>query len=165
MLIYCTVADSPLGPLTLASDGDALLALLPPGHRGVPAMVAGAVSDDAPLRAVTNQLDSYFSGELVDFDITARPRGTPFQQEVWACLRTIPYGATTSYGEIAAAIGRPAAARAVGAANGANPISIVIPCHRVVGASGRLTGYAGGLSAKGWLLRHEQGRAGPARGT
>ena len=165
MPTYCAVVDSPIGALTLASDGEALTALLPPGHRGVAAIAAVAVVDEAPLRPVTDQLDAYFSGELVDFEITVRPRGTPFQQDVWAYLRTIPYGATSTYGEIAATIGRPAAARAVGAANGANPISIVIPCHRVVGASGGLTGYAGGLSAKGWFLLHEQGRAGPARGT
>ena len=110
------------------------------------------------------QLAEYFAGTRMDFELTLNPAGTPFQLTVWSALREIPYGATASYGKIAAAIGRPDAARAVGWANGQNPIPIIVPCHRVIGADGSLTGYGGGLPAKRWLLAHEAGarRAHPA---
>ncbi len=109
---------------------------------------------DAAGDAVS-QLAAYFGGTRLGFDLPLAPRGTEFQRKVWAALRRIPPGETLSYGEIAAAVGRPTASRAVGAANGRNPLAIVVPCHRVVGANGQLTGYAGGLDRKRWLLQHE----------
>jgi methylated-DNA-[protein]-cysteine S-methyltransferase len=112
---------------------------------------------------VAEQLAAYFRGELIEFALPVAAPGTPFQQRVWAALRLIPYGETRSYGEVAAEIGNPAASRAVGAANGRNPVSIVVPCHRVVGSTGRLTGYAGGLTTKEQLLAHERSGAAPAR--
>src|SRR6202012_510460 len=102
------------------------------------------------------QIEEYFAGTRRDFDLPLAPRGTAFQRSVWHALATIPFGVTTTYGEIAAAVGRPTASRAVGAANGQNPIAIVIPCHRVIGANGTLTGYGGGLPTKEWLVRHER---------
>ncbi|MCX6559304.1 MAG: methylated-DNA--[protein]-cysteine S-methyltransferase [Candidatus Aminicenantes bacterium] len=109
------------------------------------------------LRDALRQIEEYFLGRRTKFTLALRPAGTPFQRDVWKALVRIPYGQTASYKDIAAAVGRPAAARAVGAANGANPISLLIPCHRVLGADGRLTGYGGGLWRKEWLLRHERG--------
>jgi methylated-DNA-[protein]-cysteine S-methyltransferase len=148
-MIYDTI-DSPLGELLLVGDGQALTGLYmdagpDPGWR----------RDRGALREAADQLDAYFAGELRDFDLPVAPLGTPFQREVWAALRDIPYGRTTTYAELAAAVGRPGAARAAGAANGRNPISIVIPCHRVIGAAGALTGYGGGLERKRALLEHE----------
>jgi methylated-DNA-[protein]-cysteine S-methyltransferase len=107
------------------------------------------------LARTAAQLAEYFAGERRDFDVPLAPRGTGFQQRVWRELGKIPYGETRSYGELARAIGRPAASRAIGAANGKNPISILVPCHRVIAGTGALTGYAGGLAAKRWLLEHE----------
>ena len=118
--------------------------------------------DADAARAVVEQLGAYFAGERFDFDLPLAPRGTPFQRLVWAALSTIPPCETRSYGEIAAAIDRPTASRAVGAANGRNPMAIVIPCHRVIGANGTLTGYGGGLDRKRWLLEHERAAAGAA---
>jgi methylated-DNA-[protein]-cysteine S-methyltransferase len=111
--------------------------------------------DAEAARTATAQLSEYFAGERREFALPLAPRGTEFQRRVWQELREIPHGRTQSYGDIAAAIGRPTASRAVGAANGRNPISIVVPCHRVIGASGALTGYAGGMDRKRWLLNHE----------
>jgi methylated-DNA-[protein]-cysteine S-methyltransferase len=110
------------------------------------------VRDDAPFAAAHAQLDEYFAGDRTEFDLPLHPSGTPFQLKVWDALRTIPYGEVRSYGEIAEQIGKPGAARAVGLANGRNPISIIVPCHRVIGASGALTGYGGGLERKQALL-------------
>lgn len=107
------------------------------------------------LRQATEELQRYFSGEVVHFSCPLNMRGTPFQISVWQALQTIPYGESRSYGEIAASIGRPAASRAVGAANGANPVAIIVPCHRVIGSNKSLTGYGGGLSTKAWLLSLE----------
>jgi len=107
------------------------------------------------LELAARQLGEYFAGERHAFDLPIAPRGTGFQERVWRALLAIPYGTTWSYGQLAHAIGRPSASRAVGTANGANPISIIVPCHRVIAASGALTGYAGGLAAKRWLLDHE----------
>ena len=153
MTLYDTI-DSPLGELLLAGDGQALTAL----HMdGLPA--PGWRRDPERFREVAEQLRAYFMGELREFDVRLAPHGTPFQQRVWAALRDIPYGATVSYAELAAAVGRPGAARAVGAANGRNPIAVVIPCHRVIGASGTLTGYGGGLPRKRLLLDLEAGIA------
>jgi methylated-DNA-[protein]-cysteine S-methyltransferase len=139
--------DSPVGELLLVGDGHALTGLYmdgtpDPRWRRDPAEFADAAE----------QLGAYFAGELRDFDLPLAPAGTPFQREVWSALREIGYGRTTTYTDLAARMGRPGAARAVGAANGRNPISIVIPCHRVIGAGGALTGYAGGLERKRALL-------------
>jgi methylated-DNA-[protein]-cysteine S-methyltransferase len=146
-------ADSPLGELLLAGDGDALTAVHMDGSPG-----PGWRRDPGFFREAAEQLRSYFAGELREFDLPLDPHGTPFQRRVWAALREIPYGSTISYAELAAAVGRPGAARAVGAANGRNPIAVVIPCHRVIGASGALTGYGGGLGRKRLLLDLEGGR-------
>ncbi len=142
---------SPLGLLRLYADADELVGLYLPDQ---PAPAAPERAS-AVLDATAAQLGEYFAGARRTFDLPIAPRGTGFQQIVWRKLVTIPYGETRSYGALAHAIGRPAASRAVGAANGKNPISIIVPCHRVVGASGGLTGYAGGLAAKRWLLDHE----------
>jgi methylated-DNA-[protein]-cysteine S-methyltransferase len=116
-------------------------------------------ADDGPFREARRQLDAYFAGELREFNLELAPDGSPFRQRVWRALGDIPYGATESYGALALRIGLPQAARAVGLANGRNPISIVIPCHRVIGKNGALVGYGGGLERKQWLLSHEQRHA------
>ncbi|MEX2625509.1 MAG: methylated-DNA--[protein]-cysteine S-methyltransferase [Ilumatobacteraceae bacterium] len=149
---------SPLGELTLVADEHGLVAVLWPDDeraRVDPDPVANHAVEAVIDRAAA-QLDEYFAGARTEFDLPLAPRGTPFQREAWDVLRTIPYGTTISYGEQARALGDPKRARAVGAANGRNPLSIVVPCHRVRGADGRLTGFAGGLDAKAWLLDHEQ---------
>ncbi len=143
---------SPLGTLHLCARGDELVALALP-DRPAPDAPTGK---SAVLARTARQLDEYFAGKRRDFDLPLAPEGTAFQQRVWRELLTIPYGDTWSYGELARAIGRPAAARAVGAANGKNPIAIIVPCHRVIGANGTLVGYGGGLPVKTWLLEHEQ---------
>jgi methylated-DNA-[protein]-cysteine S-methyltransferase len=121
-----------------------------------PPAFAQAITRATPvLRAAAAQLAEYFAGKRRTFDLPLAPHGTPFQLAVWSALRAIPYGETRNYAELARAIGRPTASRAVGAANGKNPLGIIVPCHRVIGASGALTGYAGGLSAKRWLLELE----------
>jgi methylated-DNA-[protein]-cysteine S-methyltransferase len=116
---------------------------------------AKAIRDEALLKRPRARLQAYFAGELRDFELPLAAAGTPFQQSVWRALCDIPYGETISYGELARRIGQPKAARAVGLANGQNPIAIVVPCHRVIGADGSLTGYGGGLERKRWLLAHE----------
>ncbi len=140
---------TPLGPMLAASDGGSLTKL---------AFDTEEQFDDpcATLDRAQQQLAAYFAGEASDFDLPLAPRGTPFQQQVWTALRTIPRGETRSYAAIARQIGNPDAIRAVGAANGANPIAIVIPCHRVIASDGTLHGYAGGLERKRWLLDFEQ---------
>jgi methylated-DNA-[protein]-cysteine S-methyltransferase len=140
--------DSPVGPLLLSGDGETLTGL---GflRGGVP---AGWRRDDARFAAERAQLDEYFAGERTSFDFPMRLEGAQFDQRVWQELERIPYGTTVTYGEIAERIGRPGRARAVGAANGRNPIAIVVPCHRVIGAGGKLTGYGGGLERKRELL-------------
>ncbi len=152
--------ESPLGPLAVATDGDFLIAIdLGGDDAALAARLAkglGEPGTGAPSSSVVDRLRTYFDGQLNALDdIEVRPAGTSFQQSVWTALRGIRAGSTTSYGALAAHIGRPAAVRAVGAANGANPIPIVIPCHRVIGADGRLVGYGGGLDRKRWLLAHE----------
>jgi methylated-DNA-[protein]-cysteine S-methyltransferase len=126
-------------------------------HQGKPAPAPEAHwrRDDAALRLARQQLEAFFAGELQTFDLPIRFSGTPFQNQVWHGLLTIPYGTTISYAELAARIGRSGASRAVGAANGRNPIGIIVPCHRVIGADGSLTGYGGGLDRKKWLISHE----------
>ncbi|MGE5181579.1 MAG: methylated-DNA--[protein]-cysteine S-methyltransferase [Acidobacteriota bacterium] len=144
--------ESPFGTLHLCARGDELVALALP-DRPAPGAPSGG---SAVLARTARQLDEYFAGKRRDFDLPLAPEGTAFQQRVWRELVKIPYGETWSYGELARAIGRPAAARAVGAANGKNPIAIIVPCHRVIGANGTLVGYGGGLPVKSWLLAHEQ---------
>ena len=150
---------SPVGTLTLVADDGALAAIL--WEKDDPARVPlgplVAAPDDPLLIEAARQLDAYFAGTLTVFDLPLAFRGTDFQKQVWAALLTIPHGETRSYADIARQIGRPDACRAVGAANGRNPISIIAPCHRVVGASGALTGFAGGLAAKAYLLTLERG--------
>lgn len=157
---------SPLGVILLVSDGQALCGLYLEGDRDVPVpeLSAQARHPSAVLDEAQRQLDAYFAGALVSFSLPLAPVGTPFQLRVWRALCEIDYGETETYGEVAERIGHPRAARAVGAANGQNPISIVIPCHRLLGADGSLTGYGGGLAAKAWLLGHEaHGRHARAR--
>jgi methylated-DNA-[protein]-cysteine S-methyltransferase len=143
--------------LLLTSDGDALTALHLPEERGKAAVgpPPHAARDDGAFREARKQLDAYFRGELRVFELPLRPAGTAFQRMAWEELRRIPFGARISYAEQARRIGRPGAARAVGAANGRNPIAIVVPCHRVIGANGSLVGYGGGVALKEWLLEHE----------
>lgn len=150
------IIDSPLGPLTLVADGDDLVAVYLAEHAHAPDAATFGDRDDTVVPDAVAQLAEYFDGTRTVFDLSLAPRGTAFQCRVWAALSAIPYGETRSYGRLAAMLGNPQAARAVGAATGRNPLSIVIPCHRVVGASGSLTGYAGGLRRKEWLLAHEQ---------
>ena len=148
---------SPIGALRVDARGDAIVAIYLPGR--APASSITPARKSGALTAAARQLTEYFAGKRRAFDLPLAPDGTPFQQRVWRALLAIPYGQTCSYADIARAIGAPlGASRAVGAANGANPIAIVIPCHRVIGASGKLVGYGGGLPTKAWLLAHEQGK-------
>lgn len=167
MSLY-TRLPSPLGPLVLVGTTDALTAIwLPSGQDADLRPEPGWVETATPFREAVRQLNAYFAGTLREFDLPLAPAGTPFQQRVWRALREIPYGETLSYGELARRIARPAAVRAVGAANGRNPLAIVVPCHRVIGRDGRLVGYGGGLPAKKLLLELERRGAGvpgrPAR--
>jgi methylated-DNA-[protein]-cysteine S-methyltransferase len=152
-----TVTDSPVGPLTLVAEDGVLAGLYLDGQRHLPPASSWGARDDAGLPEVREQLAAYFARDLQSFDLPLATGGTPFQASVWAALREVPYGATCTYADIAAAIGRPTAVRAVGAANGRNPVCLVVPCHRVVGADGSLTGYAGGVERKQWLLDLERG--------
>ena len=155
--MHYSTLTTPVGELMLTADADgALTAVHLPGRHG---STDGMQRDDALLEPARRQLTEYFAGERRDFDLPLRPAGAPFQLRVWEQLLTVPYGETASYGEIAAELGAPTASRAVGAANGRNPIAIVVPCHRVIGANGSLTGYAGGLECKRALLDLEVGRA------
>lgn len=155
MTQYRTI-DSPIGLLTLAGRGRELTNLRMVDQTYEPTRAGWTPDPDAFPDAV-EQLDAYFAGRLADFDVELDMRGTEFQRRVWNALLTIPYGETRSYGEIAEQIGTPGAARAVGLANGHNPIAIIVPCHRVIGAGGGLTGYGGGLDRKRTLLGLEQG--------
>lgn len=150
------IYDSPVGALTLISNGEALthcefenprypFEAQPPGN-------------DKVLNKARRELDAYFAGKLKAFEVATAPQGTPFQQKCWAALLKIPYGATRSYGQQATAVGNSNASRAVGLANGRNPVAIIIPCHRVIGANGSLTGYGGGMERKKILLELEQGQ-------
>ena len=149
--------DSPVGLLTLAGRDGRLMHLRMVDQTYEPSH-DGWASDDAAFPVAVEQLESYFAGELFDFDLELDLVGTTFQRTVWQALLTIPYGETRSYGEIAAQIGSPTASRAVGLANGHNPIGIIVPCHRVIGANGSLTGYGGGLDRKRALLALEKMR-------
>ncbi|POM26349.1 Methylated-DNA--protein-cysteine methyltransferase [Actinomadura rubteroloni] len=159
MSVVHTVVDSPIGPLTLVADDDGLRGLYMNRQRHLPDEETFGPPDDGPFDAVRKQLDAYFAGDLTTFDVPLSLHGTPFQRRVWEGLLAIPYGTTWSYGQLADAIGSPGGARAVGLANGKNPVSIIVPCHRVIGASGSLTGYGGGLERKRALLDFERGGA------
>jgi methylated-DNA-[protein]-cysteine S-methyltransferase len=166
--VLTTTIASPLGGITVTrSDRDpatgitgAISGLYLPTGRHAAVVRAGWILDDTAFDDIRGQLDEYFAGRRQEFDLPLSAVGTPFQQRVWAQLLRIPFGTTTSYGRVAAALGMPTASRAVGLANGQNPISIIVPCHRVVGADGSLPGYGGGLDAKRWLLSHELMRTG-----
>jgi len=159
MPIHYTYFPSPIGGLLLAGNGEQL------GYIGFPEGKSRMRHqdmwrpDDGAFPEVKRQLLAYFGGELTSFELSLSPQGTEFQRQVWQALQTIPYGETRSYGEVAKQVGRPLASRAVGAANGRNPLPIVIPCHRVIGSTGTLTGFGGGLEAKATLLRLEQRHA------
>jgi methylated-DNA-[protein]-cysteine S-methyltransferase len=152
---FTTTVPSPIGPLTLAGRDGALTAVRMQDQRHASGASPGWVRDDDRLAEVGEQLRTYFAGERTAFDVDIRFEGTPFQVAVWSALRDIPYGATISYAELARRVGRPGAFRAVGQANGRNPVAIVVPCHRVVAADGTMGGYGGGLDRKRWLLDHE----------
>ena len=157
-----SVVASPIGPLTLVAAGRALAGVYMDAQRHLPDTVAQAAPasqdgpDAAPLAAAARQLAEYFAGQRTEFDLPLEMAGTDFQRRVWAALREIPYGETVSYGELARGIGKASASRAVGLANGKNPFAVVVPCHRVVGSDGSLTGYGGGLDRKRFLLALEQ---------
>jgi methylated-DNA-[protein]-cysteine S-methyltransferase len=153
--ISFSYVDSPVGQLLLAGDAEGLLMISFPSGRRPREPSASWIRDDGVLAEAIAQLRSYFAGERREFTLALRPGGTPFQERVWGALRQIPFGATISYGQLARRIGQPLAARAVGAANGANPLPIVVPCHRVIGADHTLTGFGGGLDTKRFLLAHE----------
>jgi methylated-DNA-[protein]-cysteine S-methyltransferase len=157
MIIHCYV-DSPLGPLLLTGDGKGLTGLYTDQHGRLPTALGDR--DDEEFTEARAQLDEYFAGQRDDFDLPLTAPGTAFQRAVWQALREIPYGSTMTYRQVAEEVGNPKAVRAVGSANSRNPISIIVPCHRVVGSDGKLVGYAGGFSAKRWLLDHERATVG-----
>jgi methylated-DNA-[protein]-cysteine S-methyltransferase len=165
--LYTSTMNSPVGLLTIVVSDKGVRAVLWPDEdpKRVPAVDAIDQPDHPIINATTKQLDEYFTGDRQDFDVPLDPVGTEFQQSAWCSLRTIPYGLTVSYGEQAERMGDKRKARAVGAANGRNPISIIVPCHRVVGGGGELTGFAGGVESKAWLLDHERAvlGVGPAK--
>lgn len=151
-----TVTTSPIGDLTLVAEGDALVGLHMDARKHAPDADGLGQRDDAWFADVVAQLGEYFAGERQVFDLPLAPRGEAWQQEVWALLREIPYGETRSYGDLARQLGDVNLSQAVGAANGRNPIGIIVPCHRVIGADGSLVGYAGGLDRKRFLLALEE---------
>lgn len=153
--VHYRTVSSPIGDLTLAGVGTTLTHLLMADQSHSPQRTAWEPAGPDAFVDVAEQLDAYFAGSLRNFDIVLRLAGTEFQCRVWAALQTIPYGETRSYGQIADQVGSPAASRAVGLANGRNPISIIVPCHRVIGSSGSLTGYGGGIERKRTLLELE----------
>ena len=161
--LFFTTAPSPIGSLLLVACGDALSGVYMEDHARGPDDRTGWVRDEARFANARAQLAEYFAGTRTLFDLPLAPVGTPFQQRVWVLLRAIPFGETRTYGELAGRLGAPKSARAVGHSNARNPLSIVVPCHRVIGASGALTGYAGGEARKRWLLDWEQSVASSAR--
>lgn len=156
------VVDSPYDALTLVAVDGVLSRMHMTDQRHRPAEETFGERDPRPFGEAVRQLDAYFAGELTEFDLPLHLVGTEFQLRVWEQLRSIPYGETRTYGELAEALGNPGASRAVGLANGKNPVSIIVPCHRVIGAGGSLTGYGGGLDRKKRLLAFEAGEAGDA---
>ena len=159
-MIRYTILDSPIGAMPCARDEVGIVTLLLPHGRGGAEPAVDWVRDESAFDDVRTQLGEYFAGTRTSFDLPLHLLGSAFQRRVWAALLEIPCGETTSYGELARVIGVPGAARAVGLANGQNPVPIIVPCHRVIGANGSLTGYGGGLDAKRWLLTHEASQAG-----
>ena len=156
-MIYYRWLESPLGALLLTGDGRSLTGLYLQGQKHFPKQIESwceSLQAD-PFEQVQAQLAEYFTHQRQSFDLPVAPCGTVFQKQVWQLLSQIPFGETVSYGALAQQLGQPTASRAVGAANGRNPVSIVVPCHRVIAASGKLTGYAGGIERKQWLLEHE----------
>jgi len=153
---YYSELDSPVGRLLLRGDGEVLTGLYMHEQRHRPALPDGLERNDQAFRLVREQLRAYFAGKLQEFELSLAGEGTAFQRQVWRELCKIPFGETESYGGLAKRIGNSNASRAVGLANGKNPIGIIVPCHRVVGANGSLTGYGGGLERKQWLLEHER---------
>ena len=160
--IRCTTLSTPMGPLVVAASGRGLRGLWFEGQRHFDGRAVEWVDDpaDATIRATTAQLTAYFAGSLRQFELPLDPLGTPFQRAVWNAISRVPYGSTQSYSALAADAGAAGSARAAGAATGRNPLSIVVPCHRIVGAQGALTGYAGGLDRKRALLALERGEPG-----
>jgi methylated-DNA-[protein]-cysteine S-methyltransferase len=157
MALSLRVTPSPLGPLRLLADGDVIIGVYLPAQPGPASLAEAAPNGDSPvLDQLERELREYFLGERTRFEVPMQAGGTPWQRDVWQALCAISSGHTTSYAAIARALGRPTATRAVGAAIGRNPLSIIVPCHRVVASDGRLTGYAGGLAAKQHLLDHER---------
>jgi len=156
MNVRHTTIDSPVGELTVVAEDGALLGLYYPGHKRRPAEDTFGEYTDEGFEDVRAQLGEYFAGTRRTFDLPLAPRGTEFDRSVWQLLTEIPFGETRTYGDLAKRLGDPGLAQAVGAANGRNPISIIVPCHRVVGANGNLTGYAGGLDRKRNLLELEE---------
>jgi methylated-DNA-[protein]-cysteine S-methyltransferase len=153
---YYSHIECPLGQVCIQGDGQFITGLYLPLHKGWKGPDATWQQSDAPFATARKQLAEYFAGERQQFDLPLQLQGTSFQQRVWRELMNIPFGATITYAELARRVGQPTASRAVGAANGRNPISIIVPCHRVIGASGKLTGYAGGVDKKEWLLAWER---------
>jgi methylated-DNA-[protein]-cysteine S-methyltransferase len=161
---YYTYLDTPVGKLMLAGcDDHGLRYIAFQCGKGAMAPRPEWRQSAAPFRAVERQLREYFQGKRTAFDLRLHPKGTPFQKAIWKALLDIPYGQTRSYGDIAKAVGRPKAVRAVGLANGRNPLPIIVPCHRVIGANGRLVGYGGGLPVKQALLDREREVSGANR--
>jgi len=152
---YYTRVDSPVGTLTLLGNGAAITGLRMQKQKYAAPLPDNCKRDDALFHAAREQLEAYFAGDLKVFELQLAPVGTPFQQIVWTALLDIPFGVTESYGALAKRIGHDGAARAVGLANGHNPVGIIVPCHRVIGSDGSLTGYGGGIERKEWLLKHE----------
>ena len=155
---YFCYFHSPIGKLVLQGDDESLTGLYLPSHKGWVEPDASWQHCERPFDQVRKQLAEYFAGERTQFHLPIKLNGTSFQQRVWGELIQIPFGTTINYGDLARRIGQPNASRAVGNANGRNPISIIVPCHRVIGTNGRLTGYAGGVAKKQWLLDWERGR-------
>ncbi len=159
-MLYRTTIDSPVGPLTLVASVAGLRAVLWLDESGARVQLGpiegGEADPGGVLAAAAAQLEQYFAGSRTEFDLPLDAEGSEFQRSAWETLGTIPFGETVSYGEQARRMGDPRKARAVGAANGRNPISIIVPCHRVVGADGSLTGFGGGIENKAWLLEHER---------
>lgn len=156
---FHTEIDSPLGPLLVVGDGRFVTGLYLPDHKHWRGVDAASERSDGPFGLVREQLAEYFAGDRQTFDVPLKLTGTPFQRRVWHELARIPFGTTITYAQLAARVGNPQAVRAVGAANGRNPVSILVPCHRVIGTSGKLTGYAGGVDKKDWLLTWERTRS------
>lgn len=158
--VFYTELESPIGPLLITSDGDSITGVHMEDQATRPEMGPHWIRDDRRLKHARVQLTAYFEGRLQQFDLPLAGAGTAFQKQVWQALQEIPFGHTETYGELARRIGNEKASRAVGLANGRNPIGIIVPCHRVIGSNGALTGYAGGVERKKWLLAHERARMG-----